>query len=130
MEYSVKPLGDFAESEIKSIIFFVKNDNASWRADDYFSIPEKNKEYGFDICPYIYPHYYTGNCKVGDINGDNSISATDAAKSLQLYSVSQSQAGFELHEKQIEYADMNGDGIVSASDSALILAEYAQSQIK
>ena len=129
LEYSVKPLNASVNSEISGIVFFIKNEYASWNEDDYFSIPEKSEWFGFDICPYIFPHYYTGNCKVGDINGDGYVSATDSAKTLQLYSFFQTQTDFELHEKQTEYADLNNDKLVTASDAALILSAYAQSQV-
>lgn len=64
---------------------------------------------------------------LGNLNGDNSIDATDAAFLLSAAAAAGAGGESGLTAEQIKAADLNGDGAFDASDAALILMYAAYS---
>lgn len=64
--------------------------------------------------------------KLGDLDGDGSITAIDASLCLSLYSLDDKTD----YEYAIKYADVDGDGKVEFEDALMILDYYAESMVK
>ena len=58
---------------------------------------------------------------LGDLDGDTTVNASDAAKVLIAAAAMGAGEASGLTEAQIKAADVNGDGTVNASDAAIIL---------
>lgn len=65
----------------------------------------------------------------GDINGDRSITAVDAANILNAYAINQTTGETVLSDEQKAAADVSGDGKITAVDAAKTLAYYAYVQV-
>jgi len=58
---------------------------------------------------------------LGDLNGDNKVTAIDASLLLSTYA-----SGKELSKEFVAVADVNGDGVISSVDASYILKYYAE----
>ena len=67
---------------------------------------------------YSYSDIWDG---VGDLDSDNIVNASDAAKILIAAAAAGAGGDYGLTEAQMAAADLNGDNIVNASDAALVL---------
>lgn len=63
--------------------------------------------------------------KIGDVNQDNSIDASDASAVLRAYASFSGGEGYRLTDVQLKCADVNHDGTVDSSDASRILSYYA-----
>jgi len=115
---------------------------------------KKIKDEVFDGCSSLMDVYYTGTeeewkaienyealkdvtihynyvpespVSLGNLNGDNSIDATDAAFLLSAAAAAGAGGESGLTAEQTAAADLNGDGAFDASDAALILMYAAYS---
>ncbi|MBR3629552.1 MAG: dockerin type I repeat-containing protein [Oscillospiraceae bacterium] len=59
--------------------------------------------------------------EMGDINEDNTVNASDAAKILIAAAAAGAGGDYGLTDAQMAAADLNADGTVNASDAALVL---------
>ncbi len=64
--------------------------------------------------------------RLGDVDGDESVSSTDASAVLAEYGLSSTGAEVTFTKKQRIYGDVNCDGVVDSSDASLILEIYAK----
>lgn len=65
--------------------------------------------------------------KLGDVNNDRTVDASDATDVLAEYALTQTGKQGAFTSVQNSVADMNGDGRVDSSDASEILAFYADS---
>lgn len=65
---------------------------------------------------------------LGDVDGNNSVDASDASAVLAAYAAAQTGNVSQLSEEQINAADVDGNGCVDASDASTILSYYAYCQ--
>jgi|GEM_PF-4460312 len=66
--------------------------------------------------------------KIGDINGDSSVDASDASFALTLYAQDSTGQVAKPTAEELETGDVNGDGSVDATDASLILGYYSYVQ--
>lgn len=66
------------------------------------------------------------NYLAGDVNGDSSISSTDASTILAEYALVSTGGASTLTKKQSILADINGDGLINSSDASVVLEIYAK----
>jgi len=64
--------------------------------------------------------------QLGDINGDGTVDAADAAYILTYYA--ETSVGRKLNDAEMTAGDVNFDGVIDAADAAIILELYAESQ--
>lgn len=65
------------------------------------------------------------NIKLGDVNRDNIIDASDASAILSIYSLTSTGNEKEITDNEFYSGDVNGDGSVDASDASIILSYYS-----
>ncbi|MBP5378322.1 MAG: D-alanyl-D-alanine carboxypeptidase family protein [Ruminococcus sp.] len=68
--------------------------------------------------------------KLGDLNGDNSIDATDASTVLSAYANASSGKDMGLSAAQMIAADVDKNGSINAVDASNILSYYAYRAVK
>ncbi len=68
--------------------------------------------------------------KLGDIDGDNEITSTDAYMCLVAYVNMQLGLSTGMSSEQLTAADVNGDGTVDVMDSYYMLCYYAEVQLR
>ena len=61
---------------------------------------------------------------LGDVNGDNLITAVDASKILTLYATI-NEGNIDITDKELDICDINKDGLINAIDASFILRYYA-----
>ncbi len=71
------------------------------------------------------PDVTIDTAKVGDVDGDGIINATDASEILKVYALASTGDASLLTESFKKLADVNKDGTADAADSSAILAYYA-----
>ncbi len=86
-----------------------------------------SETYNFETISKYFDEFYSAESalKMGDVNNDQTVDASDASLVLAEYAKVQTGGNPTFTESQTNAADVNKDDVIDASDASKILAYYA-----
>jgi hypothetical protein len=95
---------------------------------------DKNGQTDANDAVYLLRYYYYGYkaLEIGDVDGDGTITASDASEVLSFYADVQTgeELGFEVQSDMKYLGDVNSDDTTDATDASDILSIYAENMTK